>query len=119
MSAHRIKSYSAETGIVYQYSFQASRQARRGLLARGTEYLFEVSRDRKSAFQLPVFVRDDSLRAWEQEHGRALSNAERYAAAKMRLFRAFDTMEEPERAGGQVVVDAGNIGELLASLDIN
>ncbi len=76
MSAHRIKSYSAETGIVYQYSFQASRRAGRGLLVGGTMYLFEVSRDRKGAFPLPVFVRDDSLRAWEKRNGRALSNAE-------------------------------------------
>ena len=118
MIAHRIKSYSAETGIVYQYSFQASQRTRRGLLVGGTEYLFEVSRDRKSAFPLPVFVRDDSLRAWEKQHGRALSNAEQYAAAKMRLFRAFDTMAELERAGRQVVVDARNISELLASLNI-
>ncbi len=118
MTARRTKSYSAETGVVYQYSFRASRRARHRLLAAGNEYVFEVSSDRKTSFLVPVFVRDDSLRAWERQHGRSLSGAEQYAAAKMRLFRAFDSAEDLESARTDVIVDAGNIEELLAPLDI-
>ncbi len=117
MSAHRIKSYSAETGYVYQYSFQSSRRARRGLLTAGTEYLFEVSRDRKSAFELAVFVQDAALKSWEKKQGRALSSAEQYAAAKMRLFAAFDETEELG-ASHKVAVDAQNIHTLLEKLNI-
>ncbi len=118
VTVHRVKSYSAETGIVYQYSFQNSRRARRTLFTPGTEYLFEVSSDRKTSFLVPVFVRDDALRAWERQHGRSLSSAEQYAAAKMRLFRAFDSGESLESTRGEIVVDAGNIEELLVPLDI-
>ena len=119
MSAHRIKSYSAETGYVYQYSFQESRPARRGWFTRGSEHVFEVSRDRKTSYLLPVFVRDDAVRSWEKQHSRELSPAECYAAAKMRLFRAFDSLDDPEKELGDVVVDAGNIEALLATLDIS
>lgn len=119
MSAHRIKSYSAENGYVYQYSFQLSRPARRGWFTRGTEHVFEVSRDRKTSYMLPVFVRDDAARAWAKRHGRELSPAECYAAAKMRLFRAFDSLDDPEKELGEVVVDESNIDELLAPLDIS
>ena len=93
MSVRRVKSYSGETGIVYQYVFAGQRRARRGWLAAGTEYVFDVSSDRKTNFPLPVFVRDDALRSWQKAHGRELSDAEQYAAAKMRLFRAFDHVE--------------------------
>ena len=117
MSAHRIKSYSAETGFVYQYSFQSSRRARRGFLTGGTEYLFEVSRDRKSAFELAVFVRDDALKVWAKKHGRTLGSAEQYAAAKMRLFEAFDQIQNLN-AGRKVAVDGENIHDLLSRLDI-
>ncbi len=118
MTARRVKTYSAESGYVYQYSFQHSRRARRGLLAAGTEYVFEVSSDRKQDFLLAVFVRDDALHAWAREHGRELSSAESYASAKMRLFRAFDTAGSPEAVPQRVVVDSANIGELLAGLGI-
>lgn len=119
MRARRVKTYSSETGNVYQYWFLSSHRVRRGLFTAGTEYLFEVSHDRKSSFLLPVFVRDDALRAWEKQHGRSLSSAEQYAAAKMRLFRAFDSIEDPPAAGRQVLVDRGNIEELLAALKID
>ena len=118
MSAHRIKTYSAENGYVYQYSFQSSRRARRGLFTPGHEYIFEVTRDRKNSYILAVFVRDDAASAWRKRHGRELGAAELYAAAKMRLLRAFDTTDDPDAEIAEVAVDAGNIEELLAPLDI-
>jgi len=119
MSAHRIKSYSAESGFVFQYSFQLSRRAKRGWFTAGHEYLFEVSRDRKTSYIVPVFVRDDAARDWEKRNGRELSAAERYAAAKMRLFRAFDSLEDPESEAAEVSVDAENIHALLESLGVD
>jgi hypothetical protein len=118
MSAHRVKAYSAESGYVFQYSFQMSRRAKRGWLTSGNEYIFEVSRDRKTAYMLPVFVRDDAARAWAKRHGRALSEAECYAAAKMCLFRTFDRAEDPEQEIGEAIVDAESIDALIEPLGI-
>jgi hypothetical protein len=123
VSAHRIKTYSAESGYVYQYSFQSSQRAMRGgfitkWFSPGTEFLFEVSRDRKTAYPLTVFVRDDATRAWQRRHGRGLEPAETYAAAKMGMLRAFDALDDPERELSEVVVDAETIDALLMPLDI-
>lgn len=118
-AGRRVKSYSAETGFVYQYVFRGQKRTHRGWLRAGTEYSFDVSGDRKHNFIVPVFVGDEARRSWEQKHGRALSPTEQYAAAKMRLFRAFDQIEKLEEETGNVVVDAVNIEELLSPLDIS
>jgi len=119
VSAHRIKTYSAASGYVYQYAFQISRRARRGFFTPGTEHIFEVSRDRKTNYPLAVFVRDDAVQAWNKTHGRELSPSECYAAAKMRLFQVFDALDDPDREAEAPIVDAKNIEELLSSLDIS
>ncbi len=117
-SGQRVKTYSSETGVVYQYVFVGQRRSRRGWWKSGHEYTFDVSADRKTSFLLPVFIADEALRSWEQRHGRVLSSTEQYAAAKMRLFRAFDQIENLEQNAAGVAVDAANIEELLAVLDI-
>ena len=48
-AAHRVKSYSAATGYVYQYYFYEVEKPRRGKLA-GTEYVYMVSLDRNAYF---------------------------------------------------------------------
>lgn len=115
----RVKSYSAETGIVYQYVFVARAAVRRGLFRRGAEYLFDVSSDRKHSFRLPVFLPDQAVRDWETRHARVLSDNERYAAAKMRLFRAFDVIEDVAALGRGVDLTATELEELLSALDIS
>ncbi len=112
MSVRRVRNYAAESGLVYQYTFQGTRRARRSLLARGMEYRFDVSSAPPSHFEVTIFVRRDALAAWQRKHGRALSSTEQYALAKMGLFRLFD-------GGGRTfVVDAANIEDLLGTLDI-
>ena len=61
---------------------------------------------------------DEATRAWENRHGRALSPAECYAAAKMGMLRAFDALDDPEQELDEVVVDAESIDALLKPLDI-
>lgn len=118
MTIRRVKSYSAESGYVYQYHFQEVRpQQVRGGRA-GSEYVYIVSRDRKHSFPVPVFLRREALEAWARGHGRRLDGTEQYAAVKMRLFRAFDEIEDLERERLNVEVTAENIEELLAALDI-
>lgn len=116
----RMKSYSSETGYVYQYYYVGmSRGRRRGIPGEGSEYIFAVSSDRKTTFDLPIFVRQDCLGDWTREHGRALTGTEQYGVAKMRLFRAFDEIEELAKQRLNIVVDRSNLEELLAQLGID
>ena len=118
MTVHRIKSYSAESGYVYQYCFAQSRPAECSRAGAGTEYVFTVSRDRKHNFDVPVLLRQDAVEHWAASHGRPLDGTEQYAAVKMRLFSAFDEMDDLERDRLKVEVTPQNIDELLAALDI-
>jgi hypothetical protein len=115
--AHRIKSYSAATGFVYQYSFLEVQKARRGL-SLGTEYIYAVSVDRKENYPVTVFVKQSALEKWSKRENRKLTGTEEYAIAKMRLFAAFDESEDPAKAATDLHVDDSNIDSLLAQLDI-
>ena len=119
MTVRRIKSYSADTGYVYQYYFGDVRSGMRRDGQEGDEYLFVVSRDRKHNFEVPVFLTRDAVAHWAGGHGRELGGPEQYAAVKMRLFAAFDELDEMERDRMSVSVTPANIGELLAQLDID
>ena len=116
-AAHRVKSYSSETGYVYQYHFCEVQRARRGFTA-GTAYVYMVSADRKTQFPITVFLRRDALDKWRKEHGRELTGTEEYAAAKMRLFQAFDEIEDLASRRPELVVDDSNLTTLLAKLDL-
>lgn len=119
MTVRRIKSYSAATGFVYQYHFEASRAEQQRGGHQGAEYLFVVTRDRKHNFEVPILLRRTAVAAWAQTHGRPLSGAEEYAAVKMRLFRAFDESADLERERLQVEVTPENIEALLAPLGLD
>ena len=118
MSNPRIKLYTAESGYVYQYFFVESRPLKRLWGPKGTAFAFSVSRDRKTYHAMEVTVEEAALEAWARSHGRALSDNEKYAAAKMRLFRAFDESSagHPVR---RVRVDPANIESLLESLRLD
>ncbi|HEV8385448.1 MAG TPA: hypothetical protein VGQ11_11315 [Candidatus Acidoferrales bacterium] len=115
--AHRVKSYSASTGYVYQYYFVETQKSRRGLHA-GTDYVYMVAMDRGAAFPLRVFVRREAARQWSKKTGRELSGTEEYAAAKMRLFQAFDEVEDLATARPDLTVDDSNLESLLSQLDL-
>lgn len=118
MTGRRMKTYSGESGLVYQYYFLESQLRRRFWGRSGTAYLFHVTSDRKTFFVTEVLVEEAALRAWEKAHGRTLVDAEKYAAAKMGLFRAFD-----ERSGAepwrQIRVTESNIEPLLEPLHLD
>jgi hypothetical protein len=115
--AHRIKSYSAATGYVYQYCFVEVRPARRGF-SSGTEYIYIVSVDRQENFPVAVFVRKSAVEKWAKQENRKLSGTEEYAVAKMRLFQAFDEIEKLATARPDIVVDETNLASLLEKLDL-
>ena len=115
--AHRIKSYSAATGTVYQYAFVEVKPARRGLTF-GTEFVYMVSADRGANFPLTVFIRTSALDKWSRREGRKLSGTEEYAVAKMRLFDAFDEIEDLATSRPDIFVDDSNLDALLQKLDV-
>ncbi len=116
-NVRRVKSYSAATGFVYQYYFYETQKSRRGLHG-GTEYVYRVAKDRGASFPLRVFVRGDAVRKWGKKMGRELTGTEEYAAAKMRLFQAFDEIENLASAPPDLVVDETNLECLLSQLDL-
>ena len=117
--ARRHKQYAAETGVSYEYFFAGTRHVIRPEgLGSGAEYEFVVVPGAASPFTLRVFVSDTALATWQALRGRDLSPNEIYAAAKMRLFQAFDD-GGPLRADGlDLLVDGENIEALLEPLDL-
>ena len=116
-AVRRQKTYSAESGYVYQYFYEGQRPAQRDGKT-GVQFVFNVSADRKSSFPVSVFVSDDVLESWQQRHARQLGSTERYAIAKMSLFRAFDQRPAPDAMREEVRVQAEDIESILATLDI-
>ena len=116
-AVRRQKTHSAESGYVYQYFYEGQRPAKRDG-ASGTQYVFNVSADRKSSFPVSVFVSDSAIEEWQQAHGRQLNSTERYAVAKLALFQAFDQRESPAAMGDEVAVQSSDVAAFLATLDI-
>jgi len=117
--ARRYKLYAAETGTAYQYFFASSRRVNRPEgQGAGSDYIFVVTPDQRPPFILRVFISARGQEAWRQAHGRALDPNEMYAVAKMRLFRAFDEMEGLRYDWLNLLVDEGNVEDLLAPLNL-
>ena len=115
----RMKTYTGETGYVYQYYFVGKRPALQNAPeAPATEYIFDVTPDRKTMYAVSVLLREDALQTWSASHGRHLTDAEQYAGAKMRLFRGFDEVENIATAVRRWPVDSSNIEELLGPLGL-
>jgi hypothetical protein len=117
MTLRRMKTYTGGQGYVYQYYFVGKRAAL-GESQSATEYIFDVTSDRKTTFAVSVLLQDSAAKDWAGVHGRALTDAEQYAAVKMRLFRAFDELEDMMAEGRSLVVDRENLGSLLQSLGV-
>ena len=112
--APRQKTYSAMSGYAYQYFYEGQRQVREGI-----EFVFDVSADRKTSFPLSIVVRSTGLAQWEQKHEQTLESNERYAVAKLALFRAFDETDTPKGLLKPIYVDAQQVEELLESLGLD
>jgi hypothetical protein len=84
----RVKTYSAQSGYVYQYFYEGHREA---------EYVFQVSSDRKTYFSVTVVLTPDVLDTWQRDQSRDLNSTERYAVAKIALAQAFDERARPEQ----------------------
>ena len=67
---------------------------------------------------MSVFLPDGPRAKWAQKHGRPLNDAEQYAAVKLRLFRAFDEIEDVKGHGRRLTIDAALLEDALSSLGV-
>lgn len=119
MTVRRLKTYTGAQGYVYQYYFVGKRAALADdPEAPATEFVFDVTSDRKVTYAVSVFLAEGTLAAWSESHGRPLNDAEQYAAVKMRLFRAFDEIEDVKADGRRLTIDSGLLEEALGSLGV-
>ena len=116
MTVRRLKTYTGSQGYVYQYYFVGKRPA--ADVSAATEYIFDVSSDRKTTYAVSVIFQSAVVAAWAEAHGRPLSGSEQYAAVKMRLFRAFDEVEDMHAKGRGLQVDSQSLEGSMASLGV-
>jgi hypothetical protein len=115
-AVRRQKTYSAQSGYVYQYFYEGHRPSSP---ERGTEYVFDVSSDRKTSSPVSVVISDAAVASWQNESGRTLSATEQYAIAKISLFQAFDERESPEAMRETVHLAPRDVQAILAALHID
>jgi hypothetical protein len=125
MTIRRLKTYTGSQGYVYQYYFVGKRPAvapdsdkSDAHRSDADEYIFDVTSDRKLTYAVSIFLPHQVVAAWAESHGRTLANSEQYAAVKMRLFRAFDELEEMQVRGRRLEIDSQSLEESLASLGV-
>jgi hypothetical protein len=115
----RLKTYAGYQGYVYQYYFVGQRAAlANDPEAPATEFVFDVTSDRKLTYAISVFLPEAAVTAWASSHGRPLTEAEQYASAKLRLFRAFDELEDVQRNGRRLTIDTPMLEASLAALGL-
>jgi hypothetical protein len=120
MTVRRLKTYTAQTGYVYEYYFVGKRHA----LANdpqgpATEYIFDVSSDRKTTYAVSVFLPLHALESYAASHSRTLSEPEQYAAIKLRLMQAFDEIVDMLHQGRRLTLEAEALPALLESVGID
>jgi hypothetical protein len=119
-TVRRVKTYTAQTGYVYEYYFVGKRAAlETDPCAPSTEFIFDVSADRKSIFAVSVFLPSRALDAYAADHGRTLSQPEQYAAAKLRLLEGFDEIANMLLDGRRLTLDAVTLASLLQSIGVD
>jgi hypothetical protein len=120
MTVRRLKTYTGSQGYVYQYYFVGKRPSPKSSAHEpdATEFIFDVTSDRKLTYAVSVFLARQVVAAWAEAHGRTLTDSEQYAAVKLRLFRAFDEVEDMQADGRRLQVDSRSLEESLASLGV-
>jgi hypothetical protein len=116
MTIRRLKTYTGSQGYVYQYYFVGKRPA--ADVSDATEYVFDVTSDRKTTYAVSIILAGKVVAGWAKTHGRPPADSEQYAAVKMRLFRAFDEVENMQADGRCLEVDLQSLEESLASLGV-
>ena len=119
MTIRRMKTYTGGQGYVYQYYFVGKRPALAGIgKDPATEYIFDVTSDRKTTFAVSVLLPNSAVTEWNGRHGRNLTDAEQYGAVKISLFHGFDEIEDMMGQGRRLVVDSESLEQALTTLGV-
>jgi len=119
MTVRRIKTYTGQTGYVYQYYFVGKRPALESdPEAPATEFIFDVTSDRKTTYAVSIFLGPEALEGWAGSRGRALSEPEQYAGVKLRLMQAFDEIPDMRKDGRRLRLEAERLATLLESIGV-
>jgi hypothetical protein len=116
MTVRRLKTYASSQGYVYQYYFVRSGPVPDE--GDATKYVFDVTADRAKTYSVAILVPQATVREWAERHQRELSDAEKYAAVKMRLFRAFDEEQNMRSEGRRFRMEIKFLEEALAGLGV-
>lgn len=116
-ATRRLKTYSAQSGYVYQYFYEGHRPFR-AAGESGTEYVFSIAADAKNWHPGSVMLGDAAVGAWETAHERKLSSTEHYAVAKMALFQAFDERPLPAQMKDAVRVRTADVEAIVETLGL-
>jgi hypothetical protein len=120
MTVRRLKTYTAQTGYVYDYYFVGKRPALPDdPLAPATEYVFDISSDRKTTYAVSVFLAPQVVESFNASHGRTLSEPEQYAAAKLRLLQVLDEVPDMPNHGRRLTLDPATLSALLELVGID
>jgi hypothetical protein len=113
----RLKVYTAQSGFVYEYYYMGHREFESGGDS-GTEFVFNISPDRKNWRPTPVLMSEEAVRTWQSAHERELSSTERYAIAKVALFQAFDERDDPASMQSEIRVRNADIDAIIENLGL-
>jgi hypothetical protein len=80
------------------------------------EFVFSVTRDRKTYFPVSVLLAVAVVAGWSESHERVLSETEMYAIAKLSLFEAFDERENVDQFSMPMEPDGEAIDRHLEAL---
>jgi len=116
-TVRRLKTYSAQSGYVYQYCYEGQRSFQKGGEG-GVEFVFSFSSDRKTWSNSKVLLPYSAVTAWESSNGRRLSANEHYAIAKMALFQAFDERQTPPLMKADIVVRNADVEAIVETLGL-
>jgi hypothetical protein len=97
----RIKTYSAESGYVYQHVYRGYRNR-----DSAREFVFSVSAQPGRWDPLTVQLSDAVITEWQHRNSRVLTSTQKYAVAKMAMFHLLDET-------------AGTPGHFEISLDLS
>ena len=116
-AVRRMKTYSAQSGYVYQYVYEGQRAAEEAG-ERMVEFVFHIAGDRKTWNDLSVLLSIAAIESWEKANARELSATERYAIAKIALFQAFDERSAPAQMREHVRVRIADIDGIVETLGL-
>lgn len=113
-ATRRMKHYAAASGYAYEYFFEGYRDE-----PGARVYHFTLSGDRKTWKAFTLTLPFDSVKIWEENHGRTLESNERYAVVKIALFETFDRIDSPALFPDALTIEAAQVDEHAANLGLD